>query len=92
MVTTHGKEHTYLGMDFDFSISGAVSVSMTPYMEEIVNKYPGDVTAGARTPAANHIFSDIEDSQLLNEKQVKVFHHTMAKIMSASMRARRCPI
>jgi hypothetical protein len=88
MVTTHGKEHTYLGMDFDFSISGEVSVSMVPYMEEIVDGYPDNIPAGARTPAANCLFSDLEDSPLLNERQAKTFHHTVAKLLWGSMRAR----
>jgi hypothetical protein len=88
MVTTRGKEHTYLGMDFDFSIPGEVSMSMAPYMEEIVDEYPCIVPAGAKTPAANHLFDDTEESTLPDSKQAKIFHHTVAKILWASMRAR----
>ena len=50
-----GKIHKYLGMTLDFSISGEVKITMTPYIREVIedfNKYdPGSKTA--RTPAAD---------------------------------------
>jgi hypothetical protein len=88
MVTATRKEHTYLGIDFDFTTPLEVSVSMIPYMQEIIDEYPGDIPMGARTPATNHMFNNVEESRLLDTKDAKMFHHTVAKILWASMRAR----
>jgi hypothetical protein len=88
MVTAIGKEHTYLGMDFDFRTPLEVLVSMIPYMQEIIDEYPGDIPMGAKTPVANHLFNNFEESRLLDKKNAKIFHPTVAKILWASMKVR----
>ena len=87
--TARGREHTYLGIDLDYRVSGEVSVSMIPYMQEIVDEFPEDLgKLKAKTPAAAHLFDVNPDPQFLAEEMADVFHHTVAKLLWASLRAR----
>jgi hypothetical protein len=88
MVTTYGDYHTYLGMDLDMSVPGEVSVSMIPYLQEITDEFPEEYPKGAKTPAAAHLFTESDDPILLAEPKAKVYHHTVAKILWAGLRAR----
>ena len=84
-----GRKHTYLGIDLDYSVAGEVSVSMVPYMQEIVDDYPEDLSGkSARTPAASCLFDINPDPVYLPKKQADVFHRTVAKLLWASLRAR----
>jgi hypothetical protein len=76
MVTTYGDQHTYLGMDLDMSVPGEVSVSMVPYLQEIMDEFPGEFPKGAKTPAAAHLFTESENPIFVDEPKGKIYHHT----------------
>ena len=84
-----GDSHTYLGMDLDYKEKGIVGISMRPYLEEIVDEFPEDIAGRhAKTPAASHLFDVDSEATKLGKKQAETFHHVVAKLLWASMRAR----
>jgi hypothetical protein len=40
MTVTTGKEHRFLGMDFDYSRPGVLRVTMIKYIEDILEDFP----------------------------------------------------
>ena len=63
LTVTRGKVHSYLGMDFDFTILGTVRLSMIPYSKEIIEDFPEPITSTAPTPAADHLFTVRSDGK-----------------------------
>ena len=90
MKINRGKIHEYLGMALDFSISGEVKITMTPYILEVIedfSKYdPGSKTA--HTPAADHLFKVRDDARPISETLAQTFHTFVAKSLFATKRAR----
>jgi hypothetical protein len=82
-----GLQHTYLGMDMDFS-AGEVKVSMVPYMQELVDELPEVIGAPASTPAAMHLFEESTEPVLLDKEASKMFHHVVAKTLWTALWAR----
>ena len=86
---TRGKKHTYLGMDLDYSCPGMVCVSMIPYLKEIIDEFPEDLgERTAKTPATLRLFDINKNPEFLDPKKANVFHHVVAKLLWASLRAR----
>jgi hypothetical protein len=83
---TTGKNHTYLGMQFDFNIDKRVNISMAEYLKEIVTD--NDVQKVAETPAAESIFCVSETATLLDDDARDHFHTTVAKLLYAAVRVR----
>jgi hypothetical protein len=81
-----GLQHTYLGMDLDFS-GGGLKVSMVPYLQELVDEFPNKISSPASTPAAVHLFEEAVNPVLLDREKAKVFHHIVAKTIWAALRA-----
>ena len=51
MSVARDKKHTYLGMDFNCSSTGAVIVSMKSYIIEAIDKFPEEMmNAGGKPP------------------------------------------
>ena len=72
----------------DFRAPGEVAISMIPYMQEIIDEFPDDIGTPANTPAADHLFDVRDDATLLSKSRSDDFHHTVAKLLWASLRAR----
>ncbi len=87
----HGKTHDYLGMDFDYSTPGVLTVSMAKYVNTVIDGFPELITGTAVTPAADHLFKIREPTKatVLPENQAIAFHHTVAQLLFLSTRARR---
>ena len=86
---TRGPIHDYLGMTFDFSQPGKVSIDMIDYMKSMVEEFsvklgPKDT---APTPAPEDLFAAGESSPL-DKKQAEEFHTFIAKALFACKRAR----
>ena len=79
-----GLQHTYLGMDLDFS-GGELKVSMVPYLQELVDEFPDKISSPASTPATVHLFEEVVDPVLLDKEKAKVFHHIVAKALWAAL-------
>ena len=87
LVGSISDQHTYLGMDLE-SGNGCVKISMVSYLQEILDEFPEPLVSKVNTPAALHLFDENENAKLLGDEKKQVFHHTVAKTLWASLRAR----
>ena len=88
LLVERGRQHTYLGIDLDYRVEGEVTVSMVPYMQEIVDEFPEDLSGKtSKTPAANHLFDVNPEPEFLDRKRADIFHWTVAKLLWAILRA-----
>ena len=88
VVATRGKVHEYLGMKFDFSVQGQVTVDMREYMSKLIEEFPVELTKTAPTPAAEDLFSMNNDSPKIDSARREIFHTFTAKALFACKRAR----
>ena len=88
MKITRGKEHTYLGMNLDFSIKGEVKIGMTEYVDDMIDKFSEKITGTVNTPAAENLFQVNETSRKLNNNKAQEFHTIVAKGLFLCKRAR----
>ena len=86
--TTKGKQHTYVGMDLDFSKAGEVEVSMKGYLEETIDDFPVPIEGIASTPASLFLFQVNPNSSKLSEDRVRAFHTAVAKLLFVTKRER----
>ena len=84
---TRGKIHDYLGMTSDFSKKGKVIVSMTDYMNNLVDQFPYDIDGIEPTPAAEDLLHEGKGATL-DKKRAEIFHTWVAKALFACKRAR----
>ncbi|MBS1768271.1 MAG: hypothetical protein JSS77_01290 [Acidobacteria bacterium] len=76
----------YLGMDFDYSKPGLVSISMKSLIDQVLNDIP--VSKESRTPANIDLFSVDESSQQLDKEKKEKFHSIVAKLLYMAKRGR----
>ena len=89
MMVKRGKEYVFVGMSITFIGDGRVWLTMKSYLEEAIQAFGEDVSAGAATPANRNLFTVSEDLHLLEAKQAKKnFHHIVAKLLYVAKRAR----
>ena len=81
-----GKVHPYLGMGFDFSNEGCVSIKMDGYIEDIIKEY--EVTGTAKSPASSDLFDIDEAAVRLDAAKAMEFHSRVAKLLYMAKRAR----
>jgi hypothetical protein len=80
LVGSQGYHHTYLGMDLTFGLKKELTITMIPYIQEIIDEFPDDLGKSFSTPAANHLYEVDKDAvQLIPEKAV-IFHQTVVKV------------
>jgi hypothetical protein len=91
MTVTKGKEHRYLGMDFDYSRPGVLRVTMIKYIEDIFEDFPELIEKSSRTPHTENLFKvrDESEATFLSEEQAQQFHRVVAQLLFLSCRARR---
>src|SRR3990170_4711170 len=80
-----GNRLNYIGMSFDFSTSGKVSVTMDNCVAEILRNC-GEVSS-AKTPATEDLF-DVRDTPKLGVEESKYFHTQVAKLLYLAKRVR----
>ena len=91
MKVSQGKIHKYLGMTLDYSVDGQVSITMVPYIDEILAAYAeADPTStGTKSSAApDNLYKIDEDCVKLSPSKAKTFHNLVAKTLFATKRAR----
>ena len=80
-------------MDLDYSekSKGLVKISMTKYIEKILQDFPEEIKSTSSLPAADHLFQVREKlkAKTLLEKQAEQFHHSIAQLLFLSTRARK---
>ena len=82
----HGDKHDYLGMMFDFAISGEVRISMSGYEEDVVRCM--EVSGVVSTPALPDLFQVDESLPVLEKNEMMKFHSIVAKILYLAKRTR----
>ena len=91
-----GLRQNYLGVTFDYSVKGKVSVTMSGYESDLVNDWKEikidclsarDFNAPAATPAANNIF-DKGDSEMLEDRDSAIFHSYVMRVAYLSKRVK----
>ena len=83
-----GKEHVFVGMNISFIGDGKVQLTMKNYLEEAIQAFGEDVSAGAATPTNRNLFVVNEDLPPLETEKAEVFHHVVAKLLYVAKRAR----
>jgi len=81
-----GCVHEYLGVVYDFTDKGSVSISMEAYTREVLQCY--NVRGKAATPALEHLFEVREESTKLSEAGREEFHSAVAKLLYLAKRSR----
>ena len=79
-------------VDPDFGCKGKEKVSMIPYVEVIVENFPGKVVIlTPANPAMDNSFQvrNVKEAKLLPEEQATPFHHTIMQLLFVSTRAHR---
>jgi hypothetical protein len=85
---THGKHHTYLGMDITFKDNGTLQVRMKEYLKEAIVASGEDVSKRVSTPAQRNLFEIDETSKKLSTDKSDLYHHIVAKLLYVSKRCR----
>jgi hypothetical protein len=91
MAVSRGKVHTYLGMTLDYTMPGQVKITMTDYVQEILDAFDKAEPKGSGTKnsaASSNLFKVGEDCEKLKEKEATAFHNLVAKTLYATKRAR----
>eukprot|EP01036_Dinobryon_divergens_P034556 gene34556-44667_t len=84
-----GTKLSYLGMNFDFGVPGKVKISMSGYVDEILDYVKIRPTEKASTPATSKKLFEIDDnSHPLNEMDKNGFHSMVAKLLYMAKRVR----
>jgi hypothetical protein len=85
---TRGKVHDYLGMVLDYTEEGRVKISMSQYIDEVVDEAPDDMDGEAPTPAAAYLFQVNPEASKLDANNKEMFHRIVAKLLFLSKWAR----
>lgn len=76
----------FLGMLFDYSIDGEVSISMPKYVDDYLTKYPN--SGFAKTPATENLFLQRDNISKLSSEKKENFHSEVATLLYLSHRIR----
>jgi hypothetical protein len=91
MKVSRGKIHKYLGMTLDYSVAGQVSITMIPYIEDILDAFkavdPSSILRKSST-APEYLFKIDESCEKLNLPMATSFHNLVAKTLFATKRVR----
>ena len=81
-----GKDHDFLGIHWNFGVPGQVTLSMSGYVENILNKY--NVQSKAKTPATDMLFVTNPDCPKLNKTKQELFHSCVMELHYLAKRIR----
>jgi hypothetical protein len=88
MTVTHGRDHSYVGMDIKYTDTGEAQVLMKQYIEEAIDSFPEDCSTPVLSPAAPHLFEVNDDCKRLSEDHRRILHSITAKLLFVAKRAR----
>jgi hypothetical protein len=60
-----GDFHDYLGMELDYSVKGKVKITMIPFLEEMLEEFPEEITQTRTTPAAEYLFKVRDEGTII---------------------------
>lgn len=79
-----GRVLDFLGMVFDFSTDGQVSVTMPKYIDDLIKE--AGVTVGRATPATSQLF-EVRDAPKATPEEQNYFHKYVAKVLYLAKRS-----
>jgi virulence-associated protein VapD len=86
-VTMHeGPKISYLGMTFDWSIKGEVSITQEGYICEMLEN--SGVIGEAKTPAASNLYETRDEIELVSDEMKEWYHCQVAKLLYLAKRTR----
>ena len=83
-----GKNHTYFGMDLDYSSQGEVIFSIDSYIIEVIDEFPDEMIKTTKMPAGNHLFKIDDACAKLCERDKIILHRLVVKIIFLIKHAR----
>jgi hypothetical protein len=83
-----GETLDYLGMMFNFSIPGEVSITMGNMITEFLNEVGVCDDARAESPAANYLYNVDNNEELLSKSDKDHLHSSVAKALYMAKRGR----
>ena len=87
-LTVHrGPIIDYIGMNFDFTIQGKVTITMSGYINDLLEQC-NDFDGIVNTPASKDLFTVNENSVLLTPIDRERFHSVTAKLLYLAKRVR----
>jgi hypothetical protein len=84
----YGKKLEFLGMLFDYSHDGYVSISQYGLVDEIIGDLHIESGDTAVTPASANLFKKSEQSSFLNQIDKERYHSITAKMLYVAKRSR----
>jgi hypothetical protein len=83
-----GKKLDYLGMTFDYSEEGYVTISMEDMIEEFIKEVGISEQDYASTPASSNLYQVRDDNEMLKDDERKKFHSCVALGLYMAKRGR----
>jgi hypothetical protein len=80
-----GQEHDFLGIHWDFRVPGQVVLSMTGYIDNLLEKYK--VKTKAKTPATDMLFVSDPLCPKLSKPKQEMFHSCVMELYYLAKRA-----
>ena len=84
---TKGKKHSYLGRLFDFSVENDCRVSMSGYINGVMEDE--NVVGTASSPASNDLYKINPDAVRLNVSESKHFYSVVQRLLYLTVQFRR---
>ena len=84
-----GKVHNYLSMKLDYTVPRTLKVSMTDYINTVLDNCPDGMDGTAVTPAASHLFkvNDV-NPEYVSVNNAEAFYHSTMQLAYLSHCAR----
>jgi hypothetical protein len=77
----------YIGMVFDFRVSGKCKITMEGFMDDLMNMCE-KIQGIAKTPATDQLFKISDNEELLDKEKREFFHSLTAKFLYLAKRVR----
>lgn len=87
LTVTSGSEHTYVGMKVDIK-NNKVHIHNIEYIKECFELFGEEIGASAKTPGKGHLFEINPNGKSLSQKQHRIFHSCVAKLLFIAKRGR----
>jgi hypothetical protein len=84
LTVNRDKVHEYLGMKFDFTEKGAVTVDMSDYVKTVIAEMPEDMVGKAATAAASHLFNVRDNPVPIEKDKADTFHKMVMQLQYLS--------
>ena len=88
LVTTRGKEHTFLGMDIKYTKDKKVLINLKNHILEAIEAFGEDLGPEVKSPAAKWLFKVNDKARKLSGNKADIFHSITMKLLWISQRGR----